>query len=121
VPISYGLVLKTSTIAPFCWIYLCPLSDIFIFISPSFIFAQKLKASKADLKRWNEQEFGKVEVLKQAWMEELSDLDRLDEEHGLAPEEKVRKCLVIRYFSLSLSLSLSLSSALASARESASS
>jgi len=29
-------------------------------------------------------------------MEELCALDRLEEQRGLAPEEKVRKCLVIR-------------------------
>ncbi len=29
-------------------------------------------------------------------MEELSALDRLEEERGLAPEEKVRKCSVIK-------------------------
>jgi hypothetical protein len=61
--------------------------------SPSFIFAQKLKA---DLKRGNEQEFGNVEAIKQAQMEELNALDRLGEELGLALEEKVWKCLVIR-------------------------
>jgi hypothetical protein len=37
-----------------------------------------------------------VEVLKQACMEELGDLNILEEERGLAPEEKVRKYLVIR-------------------------
>jgi len=64
--------------------------------SPSFIFAQKLKALKNDLKRWNEKEFGNVESRKKACMEELCALDRLEEQHGLAPEEKVWKCLVIR-------------------------
>jgi hypothetical protein len=64
--------------------------------SPSFIFAQKLKALKVDLKRWNEQKFGNVETLKKARTEEFSALDRLEEEHGLAPKEKVRKCLVFR-------------------------
>ena len=32
--------------------------------SPSFILAQKLKALKADLKIWNEQVFGNVEIHK---------------------------------------------------------
>jgi hypothetical protein len=32
--------------------------------SPSFIFSQKLKALKIDRKRWNELEFGNVEVRK---------------------------------------------------------
>jgi len=59
--------------------------------SPSFIFSQKLKALKIDLKRWNEQEFGNVEVRKNMLMEDLCALDRLDEQRGLAPEEKIRK------------------------------
>jgi hypothetical protein len=29
-------------------------------------------------------------------MEELCALDRLEEQHGLVPEEKTRKCTVIR-------------------------
>jgi hypothetical protein len=61
--------------------------------SPNFIFAQKLKV---DLKRGNEQEFGNVEAIKQAQMEELSALDILEEELGFCLEEKVWKCLVIR-------------------------
>jgi hypothetical protein len=64
--------------------------------SPSFIFTQKLKALKADLKRWNEQEFGNVEFRKKMHMEELCTLDRLEEQQGLSSEEKERKCVVIR-------------------------
>jgi hypothetical protein len=56
----------------------------------------KSKALKVDLKRWNEQEFGNVQFLKKVHMEEVSALDRLEEEHGLAPEEKVMKCSIIR-------------------------
>jgi len=63
--------------------------------SPSFIFSQKLKALKI-LKRWNEKEFGNVEVHKNMLMEDLCALDRLEEQHGLAPEEKIRKCEVIK-------------------------
>jgi len=64
--------------------------------SPSFIFSQKLKALKIDLKRWNEKEFGNVEVHKNMLMEDLCALDRLEEQHSLAPEEKIRKCEVIK-------------------------
>jgi hypothetical protein len=39
--------------------------------------------------------FGIVEFLKKALLEELSALDRLEEERGLAPKEKVRRSLVI--------------------------
>jgi glutamate/tyrosine decarboxylase-like PLP-dependent enzyme len=38
---------------------------------------------------------GIVEFLKKALLEELSALDRLEEERELAPEEKVRKSLVL--------------------------
>jgi len=64
--------------------------------SPGFIFSQKLKALKNDLKRWNEQEFGNVEYRKKMLMEELCALDSLEEQRGLTPEENVRKCGVIR-------------------------
>jgi hypothetical protein len=64
--------------------------------SPNFIFPKKLKALKLDLKKWNEQEFGKVEFIKKALMEELSALGRLEEVCCLTSEEKERKCLVIR-------------------------
>jgi hypothetical protein len=64
--------------------------------SPSFIFTQKLKALKVDLKSWNDQEFGNVEFRKKMHMEELCTLDRLEEQQGLSSEEKERKCVVIR-------------------------
>jgi len=37
-----------------------------------------------------------VEVRKSMLMEDLCTLDRLDEQRGLAPEEKIRKYEVIR-------------------------
>jgi len=64
--------------------------------SPSFIFSQKLKALKIDLKRWNDQEFGNVEFRKEMHMEELCALDSLEEQRDLIPKEKARKCGVIR-------------------------
>jgi len=42
-----------------------------------FIFSQKLKALKNDLKRWNEHEFGNVEFLKKRLMEEFCAFDML--------------------------------------------
>jgi hypothetical protein len=57
---------------------------------------KSFKALKVDLKRWNEQEFGNVEFRKKMHMEELCTFDRLEEQHGLSPEEKERKCGVIR-------------------------
>jgi hypothetical protein len=64
--------------------------------SPTFIFSQKLKALKNDLKRWNQKEFGNVEFRMQRVLEELYALDKLEEQRGLAPEEKFRKSEVIR-------------------------
>jgi hypothetical protein len=64
--------------------------------SPSFIFSQKLKALKIDLKRWNDQEFGNVEFRKKMHMEELCALDSLEEQRGLTSEEKEKKSGVIR-------------------------
>jgi hypothetical protein len=52
--------------------------------TPSFVLAQKLKALKVDLKRWNEQVFGNVEFRKKALLEELNALDCLEEERGLS-------------------------------------
>jgi hypothetical protein len=63
--------------------------------SPSFIFSQKLKALKIDLKRWNDQEFGNVEFRKKMHMEELCALDSLEEQRGLTSEENARKSGVI--------------------------
>jgi len=48
--------------------------------SPSFIFSQKLKALKNDLKRWNKQECGKWSFAKKRLLEELCALDRLEEQ-----------------------------------------
>jgi hypothetical protein len=63
--------------------------------SPSFILVQKLKALKADLKIWNEQMFGNVEIHKKALLEELCALESLEEVRAFVNEEKLRKCVVI--------------------------
>jgi hypothetical protein len=62
---------------------------------PSFILAQKLKALKADLKKWNEQVFGNVEYRRKVLLEELNALDNLEEGRGLDAEEKIRKSTVV--------------------------
>jgi hypothetical protein len=61
----------------------------------SFVLTQKLKALKADLKSWNEHEFGNVESHKKALLEELCTLDRLEAKRALVAEDKLRKNLVI--------------------------
>jgi hypothetical protein len=63
--------------------------------SPSVFLAQKLKAFKVDLKIWNEQVFGNVEIHKKALLEELCALDKLEEVRALVVEEKSRKSVVI--------------------------
>jgi exonuclease III len=70
--------------------------------SPSYIFSQKLKALKSDLKRWNDQEFGIVEIRKAKFLEELLAFDRLEEDLGLSPEDKIRKGEVIRALEISI-------------------
>ena len=43
--------------------------------TPSFVFASKLKALKADLKQWNVNHFGHVSLKKQQMMADLRELD----------------------------------------------
>jgi len=62
--------------------------------SPSFILAQKLKALKFNLLRWNTQVFGYVDSLKQACLEELHTFDRLEAKRVLDSEEKPSKSLI---------------------------
>ena len=59
--------------------------------SPSFILAKKLQVLKGEIKRWNLEVFGNVEIRNKAWAEELESLDRSDEERGLSEEEKERQ------------------------------
>jgi hypothetical protein len=57
---------------------------------PSFVLAQKLKALKADLKMWNDTEFGNVEN-KRALLDDIKGLDGIEEQRPLSSEEKLRK------------------------------
>ena len=57
--------------------------------APSFILANKLKLLKNDLKRWNVDVFGHVEVqIKKLW-KDLSVLENMEESRGLSTEERV--------------------------------
>ena len=57
--------------------------------APSFILASKLKFLKDDLKRWNVEVFGHVEVwIKKLW-KDLSVLENMEESRGLSAEERV--------------------------------
>ena len=55
--------------------------------SPSFILAQKLKALKANLKKWNREEFGDLAFRKKNKLTELLGLDVREELVGLSNEE----------------------------------
>ena len=56
---------------------------------PGFILAQKLKALKADLKKWNREEFGDLAFRKKNLLTELMDLDAREELLGLLNEDQL--------------------------------
>jgi hypothetical protein len=60
----------------------------------SFVLARKLKALKADIKRWNEVEFSHVGALFIEKADVLKAMDRLEEERGLGEEDKERKRVI---------------------------
>ena len=57
--------------------------------SPSFILAQKLKALKADLKKWSREEFGDLAFRKKNMLTELMGLDVREKLVGLSNEEQI--------------------------------
>ncbi|XP_075664335.1 uncharacterized protein LOC142633928 [Castanea sativa] len=57
--------------------------------APSFILANKLKLLKNDLKRWNVEGFGHVDVRIRNLWKELSVLESREENQGLSAEERV--------------------------------
>ena len=57
--------------------------------SPSFILAQKLNALKADLKKWNREEFGDLAFRKKNLLTELMGLDVREELVVLSKEEQI--------------------------------
>ena len=59
--------------------------------SPSFIFAQKLKTLKADLKKWNKEEFGELAFRKKNKLTKLMGLDAREELVGLSNEDESRR------------------------------
>ena len=54
-----------------------------------FILAQKLKALKADLKKWNREEFGDLAFRKKNLLTELMDLDAREELLGLSNKDQL--------------------------------
>ena len=59
--------------------------------SPSFILAQKLKTLKADLKKWNREEFGDLAFRKKNLLIELMGLDAREELVSLSNEEQIHR------------------------------
>ena len=59
--------------------------------TPSFILAQKLKALKADLKKWNREVFGDLAFRKKNFLTELMGLDAREESVGLSNEDQNRR------------------------------
>ncbi len=59
--------------------------------TPNFMFASKLKALKADLKHWNEVEFGHVSLKKKQMMCDLTDLDEVADSRPLSLEERGKR------------------------------
>jgi len=63
---------------------------------PSFILANKLKALKTDLKKWNEEVFGDIGKKKKELLKGIRELDLVEECRCLEEDEKVRKINVER-------------------------
>jgi hypothetical protein len=70
--------------------------------SPSFILANKLRALKGEIKRWNREVFGNVGARNKAWAKELELLDRTEETRRLSEEEKERRRLLASELEASL-------------------
>ena len=62
--------------------------------SPSFVLAQKLKALKEDLEKWNKEEFGDLAFRKKCLLAELLALDAKEDLRGLSNEEDFRRTQV---------------------------
>ena len=58
--------------------------------SPGFILAQKLRALKANLKKWNREESGDLALRKENLLIELMGLDAREELLGLSDEDQFR-------------------------------
>ena len=59
--------------------------------SPSYVLVQKLKSLKIDLRRWNKEVFGDVNLRKNELLAQIQDLDLLKETRPLSVEEGVAK------------------------------
>ena len=62
--------------------------------TPSFVLANKLKALKVDLKRWNVEEFGNVEEKGKKLWNDLRGLETVEERSDLTVKEKLDKEII---------------------------
>ena len=69
---------------------------------PSYTLARKLKALKADIKRWNELKFRDVGALCIEKAEDLRAMESLEDERGLGEDERERKRVIIRDLEVSI-------------------
>ena len=61
---------------------------------PSYVLAQKLKALKEDLKKWNKEVFGDLAFKKKSLLSELLGLDAKEDILGLSHEDQARRTQV---------------------------
>jgi ERCC4-related helicase len=63
---------------------------------PSYVLANKLKALKVDLTKWNAEVFGDVGKKKKELLKCIKELECFEEARGLVVEERVRKSNMIK-------------------------
>jgi hypothetical protein len=76
--------------------------SFWFFGSPSFVLANKLRALKWEIKKWNLEEFGDVRERNKASCEELKALEKIEEGRQLTEEEKARRGQISRELETSL-------------------
>jgi hypothetical protein len=62
--------------------------------SPSFVVASKLKALKMDLKIWNDEEFGSLDVRKASLLATIKMLDELEDDRPFTESEQTQRDLL---------------------------
>ena len=62
---------------------------------PGYILAQKMRALKADIKKWNREEFGELAFRKKNLLTDLMGLDTREESLGLSGEDHLR-CIQLK-------------------------
>ena len=63
--------------------------------TPSFVLAYKLKALKGNLKKWNDTEFGHINLQKKQLLADVGQIDAMEDSKTLSIEEKGKKEILI--------------------------